>query len=292
MELIEESLLGKQVPYPSKYSPEILIAVPRAINRAIYQIRDEALPFTGVDVWHAWELGFLTTKGLPVAGILKLIYPANSQYLVESKSLKLYLNALNMERYGDTPAEGIKLVLEIVRNDLSKLLKCEVATAFFASSSNPIQNDFNDFHLLESCNGIEGADFSNYTESPDLLKTDIESPATIKVYTHLLRSNCKITSQPDWGTVFIQVNGGMLPTCLSLLRYIVSLRDENHFHEEICELIYKRLNDRYSPEELMVACIYTRRGGIDICPVRVSHENLLPPFLSNIQVLSKKLARQ
>jgi 7-cyano-7-deazaguanine reductase len=112
------------------------------------------------------------------------------------------------------------------------------------------------------------------------------------VGTHLLRSNCKITHQPDWGSAFIFLEGSVQPTPESLLQYLVSLRHEDHFHEEVCELIYKRLWDSFSPSALMVACLYTRRGGLDICPVRASHTHLLPAALTDINTLSSKLLRQ
>ena len=112
------------------------------------------------------------------------------------------------------------------------------------------------------------------------------------VSTHLLRSNCKITRQPDWGSAFVRIKGRSLPTPESLLRYLVSIRSENHFHEEICEMIYKRLLDAFAPSEMSVSCIYTRRGGIDICPTRASHQRLLPQHLPNPLAMTRKLLRQ
>ena len=114
----------------------------------------------------------------------------------------------------------------------------------------------------------------------------------IKVCSHLLRSNCKITKQPDWGSIYIHIQADCLPDHASLLKYIVSLRNENHFHEEICEMTYKRLWDLFHPEILAVSCIYTRRGGIDICPSRANQAEYLPEHLQAPEILTRKLLRQ
>jgi 7-cyano-7-deazaguanine reductase len=289
---IEAKVLGKQVDYPQQYTPEILVAVPRSINRKNYNIEDDALPFLGIDVWHAYELSFLTNTGLPVTGVLKLLYPASTPFLVESKSLKLYLNGFNMGRYGKNATEGIEQVLNTIRHDLSALLNTNVNAAFFSTHQKQLATDFNDYILLEEMEGVDSINFTNYTETPSLLVAEESDQIQLKVGTHLLRSNCKITHQPDWGSAFIYIKSNKLPKKTNLLQYLVSIRNENHFHEEICEMIYKRLWDNFNPEELMVACIYTRRGGIDICPVRASHEMLFPGLLCNLMELSPKLVRQ
>ena len=139
---------------------------------------------------------------------------------------------------------------------------------------------------------MESVNFQSFSENPALLVPTQSNLQEIKVATHLLRSNCKITHQPDWGSAFIYLKGKQIPDLTSLLQYLVSIRNENHFHEEICEMVYKRLLDVFQPESLMVTCIYTRRGGIDICPVRVSSEELLPKNLINPDKLSFKLLRQ
>ncbi len=270
----------------------MLVAVPRELNRKEYNINKDKLPFTGVDVWHAYELSFITNKGLPVSGVLKLIYPCNNPFIVESKSLKLYLNSFNMEHYGDTPMEGIRIVEEIIKNDLTKLLKTEVKLNIFTKEPESTPFDYKNYLLLEDLPEAKNIIFDTFKESPQLLTSDKNGQFTMQVATHLLRSNCKVTFQPDWGSAFIYMKGINRPSQESLLKYLVSFRNENHFHEEVCEMIYKRLWDTYQPEELIVTCIYTRRGGIDITPVRVSHKKLLPVSLINIEVLSKKLLRQ
>ena len=289
---VEGKVLGKQIAYPQTYSPNILVAVPRSLNRDRYGIDSAALPFCGQDVWHAYELSFLTHKGLPVTGVLKLVYPTHSDFLVESKSLKLYLNSFNMERFGETPAKGLQIVLDTINKDLEQLLKISPKLGFFDHNSALLPYDFNGFELLEAADAINMLHFESYTETPSLLKTGNTSETELRVGTHLLRSNCKITFQPDWGSAFILMKGSKIPERSALLQYLVSIRNENHFHEEICEMIYKRLWDLFSPDQLMVTCIYTRRGGIDICPARASQPGLLPQNLINPNQLSLKLLRQ
>ncbi|WP_462317854.1 NADPH-dependent 7-cyano-7-deazaguanine reductase QueF [Marinilabilia sp.] len=288
----EDRFLGKVTEYPQKYSPQVLVPVPRHLNREDYHIKENNLPFTGYDVWHAYELSFLTEKGLPVAGLLKIVYPADSPFLVESKSLKLYLNSFNMERYGETSHEGLNLVLKTIQKDLEKTLQSKVSVHFFQGDEPMESFDFENFEILENLKGIEQTEFNKFNEAPEVLSFENTDEAQIRVATNLLRSNCKVTHQPDWGSAFIFMKSKQLPRKANLLKYIVSIRNENHFHEEICEMIYKRLWDTYSPEKLMVTCIYTRRGGIDICPVRVSDKGLLPEFIISPDVLSRKLLRQ
>lgn len=286
----EDRFLGKQVSYPQQYSPEMLVAVPRQLNRAQYQLFNQNLPFVGYDAWHAYELSFLTEKGLPVSGLLKFVYSAKNPSLVESKSLKLYLNSFNMDRFGQSRADGLSIVLGMIKKDLSELLDTDVKLSFFNDLPDSSPFDFKSYQTLEDDKLAADLIFENYTEAPDLLQPSNEKE--LKVSTHLLRSNCKITYQPDWGSAYIYYKGQNAPSKASLLQYLVSIRNENHFHEEICEMIYKRLWDKFKPEELMVSCIYTRRGGIDICPARASHAHLLPDYLLNPDTLSSKLLRQ
>ncbi len=289
---IEGKVLGKLIAYPQTYTPDILVAVPRSLNRRMYNLEASALPFWGFDVWHAYELGFLTKKGLPVTGVLKIVYAANSEFLVESKSLKLYLNSFNMERFGNNVEDGINQILTIIDKDLNQVIKAPVTLSFFKENSALPEFDFPDYEVLENLKEMAFVNFQSFSENPALLVSTQSNLQEIKVATHLLRSNCKITHQPDWGSAFIYLKGKQTPDLSALLQYLVSIRNENHFHEEICEMVYKRLWDIFQPERLMVTCIYTRRGGIDICPARASHEELLPKNLINSGKLSFKLLRQ
>jgi 7-cyano-7-deazaguanine reductase len=188
--------------------------------------------------------------------------------------------------------DGIAIVIEIIKKDLEKALNTSVKIHLFRKTEKE-EKIFEDFEILEDIPDIANTNFTDYTESPELLTTESKpNNDTIKVATHLLRSNCKVTFQPDWGSAFIYLKGKAIPGKTNLLKYLVSIRNENHFHEEICEMIYKRLWDKFSPDDLMVSCIYTRRGGIDICPLRVSDTSLLPEQFVSAERLTKKLLRQ
>ncbi|MCA1745741.1 MAG: NADPH-dependent 7-cyano-7-deazaguanine reductase QueF, partial [Bacteroidales bacterium] len=218
MEPIEGKILGKQVSYPQQYTPEMLVAVPRSLNREIYQLSAGNLPFKGVDVWHAYELSFLTEKGLPVTGLLKFSYSSHSEFLVESKSLKLYLNGFNMEKMGRNPAEGIDQILSTIEKDLSAVLKTKVNLAFFEGALADAEDDFSSFSLLEKQTGVQDLHFTHFSETPSLLAAEISAQKVQKVATHLLRSNCKITHQPDWGSTYIYLKGPQLPDQSGLLQ--------------------------------------------------------------------------
>ncbi|MCL3779131.1 NADPH-dependent 7-cyano-7-deazaguanine reductase QueF [Prolixibacteraceae bacterium JC049] len=288
-EPVEATHLGKKSEFPEQYDASVLVAVPRYENRKIYNIEERPSIFVGKDVWHAYELGFLTEIGLPVTGMLKLVYGADNLFLVESKSLKLYLNSFNMSNFGKNRQEGIEEVLTLIKADLDKCLGTNVDVSFMEDGQEK-KLDFNDFDLLEQHPDAELVDYTHFNESPELLES--VAGKVLKVGSHLLRSNCKITHQPDWGSVYINIEGESIPSKMSLLKYLVSFRNENHFHEEVCEMIYKRLYDVFSPKKLMVACLFTRRGGIDICPVRASHESLLPTNLIDVDSRDCKLIRQ
>lgn len=289
----EDKLLGKQIDYPKTYCPDILVGVPRIINRKTYNIEKADELFCGYDSWHAYETSFLLNNGMPVSGILKIVYPATSSCIVESKSLKLYLASFNMEKQGNTHLEAISTFVCTVKKDLSRLLDTEVEANFFESIPEKEPFDFNDYQTLEEIVNPEHILFSTYQEDPTLLTENIqEIPGELKVNSHLLKSNCKITNQPDWGSVYIHIRAERLPREDALLKYIVSLRNENHFHEEICEMMFKRLTDLFQPDILCVCCLYTRRGGIDICPVRSNQPEYLPHFLPNPEILTRKGFRQ
>lgn len=289
----EEKLLGKNIGYPKTYRPEILVAVPRKLNREIYGIDSPEQLFCGYDSWHCYEAGFLTQKGLPITGIMKLVYPSTSEFLVESKSLKLYLGSFNMTALGKDVTESIGLFTSTVSRDLSTLLHTRVEAGFYPSVPENLPFDFPGYTLLENLPQTGSAVFSRYRETPAYLRENIQyCSGELRLCTHLLKSNCKITRQPDWGSIYIRIKAHTLPDELSLLKYLVSLRDENHFHEEICEMVFKRLSDIFQPEILVISCLYTRRGGIDICPVRANNAVFLPPGLPQANTLTRPAFRQ
>jgi 7-cyano-7-deazaguanine reductase len=294
---INDTILGKTASTPEHYDAQLLFRIPRSENREQYDISEANLPFVGFDVWNCYELSFLTDNGLPVSRVMKLIYPADSRYLVESKSLKLYLNAFNMDSFGQTIAQAEKKVAEIIAKDLSALLEIEVHVTLFGAEC-PVQQAFPQLqkrHLsdLVPAEMQESIQFKRFTESPELLRS-IET-ATSHSYafcSDLLRSNCRVTNQPDWGDLFVEMTTKHEIELGSVMEYLVSFRKENHFHEEVVEMIYKRFSDVFNPEKLMVAAMYTRRGGIDINPIRASHLELLDTVLLSPEVRVDKTLRQ
>jgi 7-cyano-7-deazaguanine reductase len=286
--------LGKAVgDYSDQYDPSLIQPVERKLNRLDYDIDDSNLPFTGLDAWNAYEVSFLTTKGLPVSGVMKIVYPCTSKYIVESKSLKLYLNSFNMTKMGDTRDEAIDAVIKAVERDLSKALETDVICSLhFEGQTEPL-SIFKQFTDILYLTDYEAVEFNNFNEDPNILKpTPTTHILERRIKSDLLRSNCRVTNQPDWGDIYIYFKGKTDINLESLLKYLVSFRKENHFHEEVCEMIYKRLLTALNPDELMVCCLYTRRGGIDINPIRATHSHLIPINLSTPDIMCNKTLRQ
>ena len=278
--------------YSDQYNPELLVKVPRYLNREGYGLTSDS--FVGVDTWNAYEVSAITTKGQPVAGMLKIVCPADSEFHVESKSIKLYLNSFNMTKIGDNAADCIKGIEARVKRDLDELLETNTTITFYADESEGEALSFEGYSDLGELTDLDEIDFTAFQSDASQLE---EQPIygdskEIKLKSNLLRSNCRVTNQPDWGDVFIRIVGPKLPTADSVAKYIVSHRTVSHFHEEICEMVYKHLSEAYEPEQLMVACLYTRRGGIDINPIRASHSMLIPEFFTNPDYLIQKTLRQ
>ena len=263
--------LGKKVAIPQEYNPSILVAVPRIENRNKYSISENHLPFLGYDIWHCYEFSAMTLKGLPVTRVLKLKYSAFSPYIVESKSLKLYLNSYNLSKFGNSTEECLEKCKSLIERDLSEKLSVTVEVSFlktpkhieiFSSYSNVLnfidESDIEIYEFKENPSLLEVTEGDNIKEN--FLKFDS------------LRSNCRVTHQPDFGDVFIYYRSKKSINCSSLVKYLVSFRNEYHFHEECCEMIYKRIYDLLdSGDALMVCTLYTRRGGIDISSVRYTN---------------------
>ena len=194
---------------------------------------------------------------------------------------------------GRTREEAVARFTKQVAEDLSRLLETEVRVGFHADGLlSPLPFDFEDYRVMEQHMEPQEIACTIYQECPALLSEGMRREAgEMRVASHLLKSNCKITGQPDWGSIYIRLKGACLPDEKALLCYIVSLRNENHFHEEICEMTYKRLTDLFQPEVLVVSCQYTRRGGIDICPTRANRTEFLPPYLPQEHVLTGRNRR-
>jgi 7-cyano-7-deazaguanine reductase len=298
--------LGQTSQYKSTYDPSLLVREPRQSNRTHLNIQDDNLPFIGNDTWNAYEVSGLTDTGLPVTGVAKIVYPCTSKYIVESKSIKLYFNSFNMTKLGETSDEVRSVISRRASVDLSRLLETDVQVHVFSNISiledaecaiNEWGHDVSKhkgatYVTLEEVYPVEGVEFNTYIETPKLLRVLDSEVAEVYYHSALLKSNCRVTSQPDWGDVYIYMKGDKTVDPISLLQYIVSFRDECHFHEEICETIYKRLYDAIKPDELCVRCLYARRGGIDINPERASSKSLLHPTLSDETVPYIKTPKQ
>jgi 7-cyano-7-deazaguanine reductase len=259
---------------PDEVDPSLLVAVPRYLNRTAYDIKEEELPFVGIDAWNSYEFSTLLKNGFPVSGWLKFTYSSSTPNIVESKSVKLYLNSYNMARLIESKEELWKIE-EQVERDIAKAVGGEVGVYIAIGDVDTVKPLKGDFMSLENYCNIDKMSFDRYNESADILEVVPSIGRYERWRSHSLRSNCRVTNQPDWGDVYIHIKGEKAITPESLLQYIVSMRKENHFHEEIAECIYKRLWDLLSPEELLVTCLYTRRGGIDINPTRASNYPLL-----------------
>jgi 7-cyano-7-deazaguanine reductase len=282
---------------PSAIDKSLLVGVPRHLNRTAYGIT-EPLSFVGFDSWNCYEFSTLLTNGFPVTGLVRIVYRADSPNIVESKSLKLYLNSFNMVRIKDTIHNTISYAKDIIRKDLTDCIGSPVDVRIhllqdgYDEKAIPILHE--KYTTIENDVRIQGILFDQYNEDPNILVKETMMSANDYWHSSVLRSNCRVTNQPDWGDVYLYMKGSKLPTKESMLQYFVSMRSENHFHEEICECIYKRLMDTFEFEKLMVACLYTRRGGIDINPVRVSSPALLleVPNLMNVDMVVTKTMRQ
>ncbi len=292
---IQHSSLGKSSVNPEKYDASLLFRIPRIENREKYGISNENLPFSGVDVWNCYEVSFLIDSGLPVNRMMKLIYSAGSEFLVESKSLKLYLNSFNMEKLGATVITAENKFIETVQTDVENLLQTKVDVLLFTDDSDEIQSFTeliaDDLVQLIPQSKLQEMDFVHFLESPELLQGIlVKNQREMAFRTDVLRSNCRVTNQPDWGDLFVKITSAYEVDLSSVLAYLISFRQENHFHEEVVEMIYKRLWDKFKPAKLMVAAMYTRRGGIDINPIRVSETNLMDKaFVSTTKRLAKTL---
>ena len=278
--------LGKKSIGSEYYDPSLLVVVPRCENRKRYNIHNENLPFVGCDIWHGYEFSSLTENGIPFTRVLKLKYNCDNEYLIESKSLKLYLNSFNMTRFGKNIEEAIAICKSKIEKDLSEKLETIVEVNFLENVSNRVEI-FSEFQNIMQFIDEESLVIEGFKESPEVLKAlegceEVEYCLTFDS----LRSNCRVTHQPDFGDVFIYYKSKKHIDEGSLVQYLTSFRSEYHFHEECCEMIFKRLQDILNEQdELFVSALYTRRGGLDISPVRLS-KNCTKNFAEKLLDLS------
>ncbi|CAM3809757.1 NADPH-dependent 7-cyano-7-deazaguanine reductase [Pseudomonas reidholzensis] len=256
----EHSPLGKSSEYISTYTPSLLFPIPRLAKWAELGVSGDALPWQGVDYWNCFELSWLLPSGKPVVAIGEFAIPAASPNIIESKSFKLYLNSLNQTVFAST--EALQACLE---QDLSaaagKPVSVRVRTLAEVEGEGVVA-------LPGQC--IDGLDvaINNYEQpQPQLLQCDADRVVEEAVHSHLLKSNCPVTGQPDWGSVVVEYKGLALDHG-SLLTYLVSFRQHADFHEQCVERIYLDLKRLLKPEHLTVYARYVRRGGLDINPYR------------------------
>ena len=266
---IASTHLGKKSVGSEKYDSSLLVAIPRHENRKQYNIDSNKLPFDGWDVWHAYEFSVMTELGIPITRVIKLKYSCQSEFLVESKSLKLYLNSFNMSRFGKTIEDCLDICQKKIEKDLSEKLQTKVVINFLENSVSKVEI-FCQFENIINYIDQKTVRIDNFKEAPELLEVEnFDNVQKKYLMFDSLRSNCRVTHQPDFGDVFIYYKSKKYIREDSLVKYLTSFRSENHFHEECCEMIFKRLSDLLDKnDELFVCALYTRRGGIDISPVR------------------------
>ncbi|MEP6587955.1 MAG: NADPH-dependent 7-cyano-7-deazaguanine reductase QueF [Polaromonas sp.] len=269
----EQSQLGKASAYADQYDAALLFPIPRLAKRAEIGVGDKP-PFFGADLWMAFELSWLNLRGKPQVALAQFIVPCETPNIIESKSFKLYLNSFNNTRFADAA-------------EVQARLRADISEAAWRAAPQPssvgvklLLPEFFDQQQVHELDGLSldrlDLECSRYTPAPELLSADFDEPPVTEVLTsNLLKSNCLVTGQPDWGSVRISYSGPQIKQ-EGLLQYIVSFRNHNEFHEQCVERIFMDLWTRCKPLKLTVYARYTRRGGLDISPFRTSHPQALP----------------
>lgn len=263
--LLAELKLGQKTEYIATYSPDLLQPVPRQLNRDDLALTDD-LPFSGDDIWTMYELSWLNTKGKPVVAVGEAKISAQTKNLIESKSFKLYLNSFNQSKF-----ESFEAVQKTLEQDLSTCAAGTVTVTLFSLADAP--------HHIATFPGICIDDLDvaidSYQFNSALLENAADETTTVEetLCSHLLKSNCLVTGQPDWGSVVIHYQGAQIDQ-EKLLRYLISFRQHNEFHEQCVERIFMDLKKYCRPEKLTVYARYTRRGGLDINPFRSDWESV------------------
>ncbi|BCS95320.1 NADPH-dependent 7-cyano-7-deazaguanine reductase [Desulfoluna limicola] len=274
MNMRTENPLGEKVGYTFTYDPAQLFPVERALGRGALGLDEGALPFYGEDIWTAWELSWLDGKGKPVSAVAEIRFPSTSRCIVESKSLKLYLNSFNMSRF-----ECAVKVREAMEADLSRVAEGEVTVAIFGCDDTEVLS-------VEKAGGTcidhHEAEAYVYDVDASLLKHGEGEMTEETLCSHILRTNCPVTGQPDWATVEITYSGKKIDEA-ALFAYLVSFRTHTGYHENCVETLYTDIMTRLAPTFLTVVGRFTRRGGLDINPCRSS----APKSFSN-----RRLVRQ
>lgn len=250
--------LGKKTSYDQTYNPKLLYPISRAGKRREIGIDPEQLPFFGFDYWNHYEVSWLNEKGKPVVAMAEIVYDCHSPRIVESKSLKLYFNSLNNTKFNSKCD-----VLQTIKKDLEQAIgaSVQIAIVLLAEHQPMLKNKLDGEcmdHLDIACD--------TYQVDPGFLTVHDHDVAET-LYSDLLKSNCLVTNQPDWGSVQIHYIGKKIDR-IGLLRYIISFRNHNEFHEQCIERMFQDILTRCSPKQLTIWGRYTRRGGLDINPYR------------------------
>lgn len=256
----QESLLGVQASYPKKYNSALLHPIPRKKGRTSIGINTDI--FYGADIWNAYEVSWLDLKGKPIVAAVQIIFQCNTKNIVESKSLKLYFNSMNQAKF-----ESKDKFLSLIKADITSCAEGEVKITIYDLEDLCDQG-------LSTFSGIllDNLDVSIDTYYPDptlLVTSNAKNSVMETLFSHLLKTNCPVTNQPDWATLMIRYKGKPIDKS-SLLKYIVSYRNQQDFHEQCVERIYQDILTICRPHELKVYARYTRRGGLDINPYRSS----------------------
>lgn len=268
--------LGKETKYKFTYDRSLLQAVPRQLNRDTLDLNN-SLPFTqGADIWTLYELSWLNEKGLPQVAIGTVEVDFMSKNIIESKSFKLYLNSFNQSKFSDW-----NTVCSIMQTDLQECAQGDVRVNLHKLDDVMLSKVYN---WNAECIDEQDIEIENYQYAPEYLENcaDNQNIVSESLVSHLLKSNCLITNQPDWGSLFIQYKGAKISQ-QALIKYIVSLREHNEFHEQCVERIFCDIMRYAKPENLLVYARYTRRGGLDINPYRSNF---------SVNLLNERLIRQ
>jgi len=258
---LKDLTLGQKTNYSSDYSPELLQAVPRSLNRQELNIVDEQ-PFKGSDTWNAYELSWLNSKGKPLVGLARFVFDAKSPNIVESKSFKLYLNSFNQTRF-----DSIEIVTNRMIDDLSKVSGHAVKVELFSAVESEL---FTVNELPGQCIDMLDISVDHFELNPSVLAVEPAAQVVEEtLHSHLLKSNCLITNQPDWASIIVHYKGVKIDQ-ETLLKYLISFRMHNEFHEQCVERIFMDISKACQTEALSVQALYTRRGGLDINPYRHS----------------------
>lgn len=256
----KDSPLGKSSEYVATYTPALLFPIPRAAKWAELGLSAETLPYQGVDFWNCFELSWLLPSGKPVVAMGEFAIPADSPNIIESKSFKLYLNSLNQSVFA-TADELVAVLVQDLSAAAGKPVGVRVRSLAEVTAEGVVA-------APGSCIDELDVAISNYERpQPELLRCDANKVVEESLHSHLLKSNCPVTGQPDWGTLVVEYRGQALDHA-SLLAYLVSFRQHADFHEQCVERIFLDLQRLLKPEHLMVYARYVRRGGLDINPYR------------------------